>query len=76
MKFHLKAKYHIHFNLHVVKWSDKDGPPYLSACFFLSGGLCAVQMKNTTNISDLSITYSLFTDPGLHIITDADRSKG
>ena len=31
MKFHLKAKYHIHFNLHVVKWSDKDGPPYTSA---------------------------------------------
>ena len=28
MKFHLKAKYHIHFNWHVVKWSDKDGPPY------------------------------------------------
>ena len=24
MKFHLKAKYHIHFNLHVVKRSDKD----------------------------------------------------
>ena len=31
MKFHLKAKYHIHFNLHVVKWSDKDGPPYRRA---------------------------------------------
>ena len=28
MKFHLKAKHHIHSNLHVVKWSDKDGPPY------------------------------------------------
>ena len=27
MKFHLKAKYHIHFNSHVVKWSDNDGPP-------------------------------------------------
>ena len=30
MKVHLKAKYHIHFNLHVVKWSDKDRPPYIS----------------------------------------------
>ena len=28
MKFHLKAKYHIHSNLYVVKWSDNDGPPY------------------------------------------------
>ena len=48
--------FHYHFMMLRIKSSDIFQGKGLPACFFLPGGLRAAIMKNTTNISDLSIT--------------------
>ena len=63
MKFHLKAKYHIHSNLHVVKWSDKDGPPYMTTI----GTVYESMMRNQR-------TYYLANQDNKHRLEDRLRA--
>ena len=59
MKFYLKAKYHIHFNLHVVKRTDKDAPLYQVSTICQvkegassNGGRCSSVCVATSFLSD------------------------
>ena len=71
MKFHLKAKYHIHSNLHVVKWSDKDGPPY--SCF-LAYKIFQTCVVITTTVSVLFLAGYDFTDTSINVLLQLTAS--
>ena len=65
MKFHLKAKYHIHFNLHVVKWSDKDGPPYPTTMdrIYTCPAETTKKCMETSSASTDKLFYSYYNGP-------------